>query len=159
MRTKFVFAILLGMIGGTLRSSPLSAGQVGIPGAGCRIVNSVTQAEATGTTFFGPNVTNNSNSTLTVICPVSLNTSSNPRTLRAFGNTKALTGVNCNFYYATSPTSFTNVVGTNFNQPNGVDRECDITLPTSPPISNGAFTAGMGPNGSYFYDVVVTTQF
>jgi hypothetical protein len=51
------------------------------------------------------------------------------------------------------------VVGTNFNQPNGVDRECDITLPTSPPISNGAFTAGMGPNGSYFYDVVVTTQF
>jgi hypothetical protein len=159
MRTKFVLAILLGMIGGTLRSSPLSAGQVGIPGVGCRIVNSVTQAEATGTTFFGPDVTNNSSSSLTVYCPVSLNTSSNPRTLKAYGNSKALQGVNCNFYYATSPTSFTNVVGTNFGLPNGIDRECDITLPTTPPISNGAFTATMGPNGSYFYDIVVNTQF
>ena len=158
MRTKFVLAILLGMIGGTLRSSPLSAGQVGIPGAGCKIIN-INSVEAANTSFFGPNITNNSSSNLTVYCPVSLNTSSNPRTLRAYGNNKALTGVNCNFYYATSPTSYTNVVGNNFNLPNGIDRECDITLPTNPPISTGAFTAGMGPNGSSFYDIVVSTQF
>jgi hypothetical protein len=158
MRTKFVFAILLGMIGGTLRSSPLSAGQVGIPGAGCKIIN-INNVEAANTSFFGPNITNNSSSTLTVYCPVSLNTSSNPRTLRAYGNSKALQGQNCNFYYATSPTSFTNVVGTTFGLPNGVDRECDITLPTSPPISNGAFTGTMGPNGSFFYDILVSTQF
>ena len=158
MRTKIVFAILLGMIGGTLRSSPLSAGQVGVPGAACKIIN-INGVEAANTSFFGPNITNNSSSNLTVYCPVSLNTSSNPRTLKAYGNTKALTGVNCNFYYATSPTSFTNVVGTNFALPNGIDRECDITLPTSPPISTGAFTAGMGPNGSQFYDIVVNTQF
>ena len=158
MRTKLVFAILLGMIGGTLRSSPLSAGQVGIPGAGCKIVN-INFVEAANTSFFGPNITNNSGSNLTVYCPVSLNAASNPRSLKAYGNTKALNGVNCNFYYATSPTSYTNVVGTNFALPNGIDRECDITLPTTPAISNGAFDAGMGANGSTFYDIVVTTQF
>jgi hypothetical protein len=158
MRTKIVFAILLGMIGGALRSSPLSAGQVGIPGAACKIVN-INMVEAANTSFFGPNITNNSSSTLTVYCPVSLNAASNPRTLKAYGNTKALQGVNCGFYYATSPTSFTNVVGTNFALPNGVDRECDITLPTTPSISSGALVDGMGPNGSYFYDIVVNTQF
>jgi len=158
MRTKIVFAILLGMIGGTLRSSPLSAGQVGFPGGGCRMISTINEIEVSGTSFFGPNVTNNSSSSsMSVYCPVSLNTSSNPRTLKAYGNYRALQGSGCIFYYATSATTFTNLVATPFDLASG-DREVDFTLPTTP-ISNGVFICSMGPSFAYFYDVVVNTQF
>jgi hypothetical protein len=154
MRTKVVFAILLGMIGGTLRSSPLSAGQVGIPGAGCKIVN-INNVEAANTSFFGPNITNNSSSTLYVYCPVQLDASSSPRSLSAYGNSKSLQGT-CVFYYETSATTFTSIVATPFTV--GANRQVDFALPDFS-ISNGAFRCAMGPNGSYFYNVLVNTQF
>jgi hypothetical protein len=158
MRTKIVLAILLGMIGGTLRSSPLSAGQVGIPGGGCKMISTLNEVEASGTTFFGPNVTNTgSSSGLSVYCPVSLNTSSNPRTLKAYGNYRTLLGSSCIFYYATSATTFTNLVAPPFSLATG-EREVDFTLPTTP-ISNGVFICSVGPSFAYFYNVVVNTQF
>ena len=158
MRTKIVLAILLGMIGGTLRSSPLSAGQVGFPGGGCRMVNTIGDFDVSGATFFGNNVTNTSSSSaMSVYCPVSVNTSTNPRTLKAYGNYRALQGSGCIFYYDTSATTFTNLVATPFSLASG-DREVDFTLPTTP-ITNGVFVCGMGPSFAYFYNVVVGTQF
>lgn len=158
MRTKIVLAILLGMIGGTLRSSPLSAGQVGFPGGGCRMVNTINDVDVSGATFFGNNVTNTANSSaMSVHCPISLNTSTNPRTLKAYGNYRALAGSGCIFYYADSATTFTSLVSTPFSLPSG-DREVDFTLPTTP-ISNGVFVCQMGPSFAYFYDIIVNTQF
>jgi hypothetical protein len=154
MRTKlFVMAILLGTAAAMVGSRTVSAGQARMPGAGCKIVTS-SNVEAANTSFSGTRITNNSGSTLYVLCPISMDWTDGAYDISAWGNANSMT-TTCTLYYDTSATSYTFVTTAPYSS--GSDRIADFSGLPYPPISDAVFRCSMGPSSS-FYNILINNN-
>lgn len=153
MRGKlFIMVVALGATVAMAGSKTALAGQAKVAGAGCRIVNS-SNVEATNISFSGTRVTNNSGTTLYVLCPISLDWTDGSYSLWAYGNANSMPST-CTLYYDTSATSYTYITASPYSS--GSDREVDFSLPY-PYIADGVFRCGMSPSSS-FYNILINNN-